>query len=65
MVIALSSLVLTPVDGYKGCNVKPYITRHSPELATIVSTVKKRKKSLNESNQKTSIKELSEKTAGR
>jgi hypothetical protein len=43
MVIALSSLVLTPVDGYKGCNVRPYLTRQSPDLSSIVSAVKKRR----------------------
>jgi hypothetical protein len=43
MAIALSSLVLTPVDGYKGCNVRPYLTRQSPDLSSIVSAVKKRR----------------------
>lgn len=50
MVIALSSLVLTPVDGYKGCNVRPYLTRQSADLPSLVAAVKKRRQVLVKSN---------------
>ncbi len=49
MVIALASLILTPVDAYKGSNVRPYVTRQNSDISSIVSAVKKRRQVLNSS----------------
>lgn len=43
LVIALSSLVLTPVDSFKGCHIYPYVTRQTSNISSIVSAVKKRR----------------------
>ena len=44
MVIALSSLVLTPDSGYAGGNLRPFITRSDSDVSLIADAVKRRKK---------------------